>query len=257
MNILITGASSGIGAATARLFATQGHTVGIVGRRPDKLRAVLDDCVRTSPESRSWVADLGELERAEAIAAEAEAGWGRVDVLVNNAGIPMRRPLAELDASTVEEVMRVNFLSPVRMTLRLLPAMLARRQGTIVNVASMGGRLGIPHEAAYCASKFALTGWSEAMAMDLHGSGVTVRLIQPGPIDTDIWDRPGNDPAVIDVAKEPPSLVARGIADAVAGEKFELYLPDLKGVVDFKESDIDGYIAMTASMLEPQKGTEG
>ena len=257
MNILVTGASSGIGAATARLFASQGHTVGIVGRRADKLNAVLEDCARRAPASTSWVADLGDLDRAEAIAAEAESTWGQVDVLVNNAAIPMRMPLAELEPATVEEVMRVNFLSPMRMTMRLLPAMLQRGAGTIVNVASMGGRLGIPHEAAYCASKFALTGWSEAMAMDLHGTGVAVRLIQPGPIDTDIWDRPGNHPAAIDVPKEPPSLVAEGIIAAIAGDKFEHYLPDLKAVVDFKESDIDGYIAMTASMLEPQKGTDG
>jgi short-subunit dehydrogenase len=247
--VLITGASSGIGAATARLLASEGHTVGIVGRRVDQLQTVLDDCRVTAPASVSWVADLGDLERAEAIAAEAEAVFGQVDVLINNAAVPKRLPVAELSGPTVDEVMRVNFSSPVRMTLRLLPAMLDRRSGTIVNVASMGGRLGIAHEAAYCASKFALTGWSEAMAIDLHGSGVAVRLIQPGPIDTDIWDRPGEPPAAIDVPKEPPELVARGIVDAIAGDRFEHYIPDLKAVVDYKQSDIDGYIAMTASML--------
>jgi short-subunit dehydrogenase len=251
VQVLITGASSGIGAATARLLAAEGNTVGIVGRRPDRLQAVLEDCRRTAPASRSWVADLGDLERAEQIAAEAESEFGQVDVLVNNAAVPKRLPAVEMTGRIVEEVMRINFFSPVRMTLRLLPAMLSRRAGTIVNVASMGGRLGIAHESAYCASKFALTGWSEALAIDLHGTGVAVRLIQPGPIDTDIWDRPGERPAAIDVPKEPPELVARGIADAIAGDRFEHYLPDLKGVVDFKQSDIDGYIAMTAEMVAP------
>ena len=249
MNVLITGASSGIGAATARLFASEGHTVGIVGRRAEKLHAVLEECLRGAPESRAWVADLGDLELAEAIADEAEQAFGGVDVLINNAAIPKRLPIAQMTTDAVETTMRVNFLSPVRMTLRLLPHMMARKAGTIVNVASMGGRLGIPHEAAYCASKFALTGWSEAMAIDLHGSGVAVRLIQPGPIDTDIWDRPGEHPAAVDVPKEPPELVAKGILDAVSSEQFEHYLPDMKAVVDFKESDLDGYIAMTASML--------
>jgi short-subunit dehydrogenase len=255
--VLVTGASSGIGAATARLLARAGHTVGLVGRRAARLDEVLADCRATAPDSHAWVIDLGDLDATEALADEAAARFGRIDVLVNNAAIPMRMPLAELTPATVEEVMRVNFLSPVRLTLRLLPAMLARGSGTIVNVASMGGRLGIAHEAAYCASKFALTGWSEAMAIDLHGRGVNVRLIQPGPIDTDIWDRPGNRPAAIDVPKEPPDLVAKGILDAIASDRFEHYLPDLSGVVDYKQSDIDGYIAMTASMVaQPEEGQQ-
>lgn len=257
MNVLITGGSSGIGAATARLLASRGHTVGIVGRRAGRLEEVLADCREHAPASVSWVADLGDLERAEGIAAEAEEVFGRVDVVVNNAAVPKRRPVQDLTAAMVEEVMRVNFFSPVRITLRLLPAMLARASGTIVNVASMGGRLGIAHEAAYCASKFALAGWSESMAIDLHDSGVAVRLIQPGPIDTDIWDRPGEQPAAIDVPKEPPGLVAEAIADAIASDRFEHYVPDLKGVVDYKQADIDGYIAMTASMLAPTTGEAG
>lgn len=256
MHVLITGASSGIGAATARLLASQGHTVGIVGRRADRLHEVLEDCVATSPRSRSWVADLGDLPLAEAVAAEAEQVFGGVDVLINNAAVPKRMPVPELTTDMVETVMRVNFLSPVTMTLQLLPHMLARRAGTIVNVASMGGRLGIPQEAAYCASKFALTGWSEAMAIDLHGTGVKVRLIQPGPIATDIWDRPGERPALIEVDKEPPELVAEGIVAALSDERFEHYLPDMKAVVDYKQSDIDGYIAINAAMVaDSRKGT--
>ena len=257
MNVLITGASSGIGAATARILAGRGHPVGIVGRRADRLEAVLDDCLAGAPGSRAWVADLGDLGLAEAIVDEAEQAFGGLDVLINNAAIPKRLPVAELTGPTVEEVMRVNFFSPVRMTLRLLPHMLARHAGTIVNVASMGGRLGIPQEAAYCASKFALTGWSEAMAIDLHGSGVAVRLIQPGPIATDIWDRPGERPALIDVPKEPPELVAEGIVAAIEADTFEHYLPDMKAVVDYKQSDIDGYIAMNAAMAaDARRGTD-
>jgi short-subunit dehydrogenase len=248
VKVLLTGASSGIGAATARALASAGHTVGIVGRRADRLQSVLEDCRAHAPESRSWVADLGDLTRAEAVAGEAEEAFGHVDVLVNNAAVPKRLPVAELTPAIVEQVMAVNFFSPVRMTMRLLPAMLERGSGTIVNVASMGGRLGIAQEAAYCASKFALTGWSESMAIDLHGTGVTVRLIQPGPIATDIWDRPGERPALIDVPKEPPEIVANGILEALRSDRFEHYLPDLKGVVDYKQSDIDGYIEMTAAM---------
>ena len=247
--VLLTGASSGIGAATARLLARSGATVGIVGRRAELLAAVLEDCRRDQPDCRMWVADLGDLEAAESLVDSAWDAFGGLDVLINNAAVPKRRAVAALTAAEVEDTMRVNFLAPSRMTLRVLPRMMAGSGGVIVNVASMGGRLGIAHEAAYCASKFALTGWSEAMAVDLHGTNVAVRLIQPGPIDTDIWDRDGEDPPLFDIEKLPPELVAEGILGAIEGDGFEHYLPDLKAVVTGKDADIDAYIAALASAI--------
>jgi short-subunit dehydrogenase len=221
VNVLVTGASSGIGAALARRLAERGATVGLVGRRRDKLEAVLAECQVSTPTCRSWVIDLGDLDAAEWVA-------------------------------DVEDTMRVNFLAPARMTLALLGRMLERGSGTIVNVSSLGGRLGIAHEAAYCASKFALAGWSEGLAIDLDGTGVRVRLINPGPIDTDIWDRPGEDPAVFIPPLESPNLVADGIIAAIEGDAFEHYLPDMKPVVDYKNSDIDGYITMNAEFTRAQ-----
>jgi short-subunit dehydrogenase len=245
---LITGASSGIGAALARAMVERGATVGIVARRRDKLEAVLADCQAVNPACRSWVVDLGDVDAAEALVLEAWDVFGGLDVLVNNAAIPKRRPAERLTVDDLETTMRVNFLSPARMTLAVLPRMLARRSGVIVNVSSLGGRLGIAHEAAYCASKFALCGWSEGLAIDLDGSGVAVRLIEPGPIATDIWERPGEDPAVFVPDLEPPELVADGIICAIEGDTFEYYLPDLKSVVTYKESDIDGYLRMSADL---------
>ena len=98
-------------------------------------------------------------------------------------------------AEDVAHVMDVNFPSPVRMRPRAPPDWLARDSGCVVNVSTLGGRVGIVHEAAYCASKFALCGWSETMAIDLHDTGVEVKLVLPGPIETEIWDQPENDPA--------------------------------------------------------------
>lgn len=248
MNVLITGASSGIGAATARLLAADGHAVGIVGRRADLLQEVLEDCQKTAPTSRAWVADLGDLDRTESLADEAWQAFDGLDLVINNAAIPKVTPVPDLTADVVEAVMRVNFFSPVRLTLRLLPRLLERGSGTIANVASVGGRLGIAEEGAYCASKFALSGWTEAMAIDLHGTGIKVLLIQPGPIATDIWDRPGERKAVYDGPKEPPEVVAAGIVAALSSDRFEHFLPDLKAVVDYKGSDIDGYLATAAAM---------
>ena len=218
-------------------------TVGLVARRKDRLEDVLEDCKATAPGSRIWAADLGNLELAERVALEAWNAFGAVDVLVNNAGIPKRRHVTKLSYDEVEEVMRVNFLSPTRMTLALLPKMLDRGKGTIVNVSSVAGRLGNPRESAYCASKFALCGWSEAMAVDLWDTPLEIRLINPGAIDTEIWDVPGEDAPIYEGEKEPPKGIAEGIVAAIEGDTFEHYIPDMKPFVDAKQADIDGFMA--------------
>jgi short-subunit dehydrogenase len=247
-NVLVTGASSGIGAALARELARRGATLGVVARREDRLREVLDDVRMTSGASRLWVADLGDLERAERVATEAWDAFGHLDVIVNNAAIPKRRHVTALTVDELEHTMRVNFLSPARMTLTLLPRMLARDTGVIVNVSSVAGRLGNLHESAYSASKFALCGWSEALAADLYDTGVKIRLVDPGPIDTEIWDLPDNDDPLYDGPKVPPQEVAEGIVAAIEGEGFEHYLPDMKAIIEAKTSDPDSFIKGMAAM---------
>jgi short-subunit dehydrogenase len=252
---LVTGASSGIGAAVARVLAARGFTVGIVARRADRLAEVLEVCRHDAPGSRSWTADLSDPEDAAALAEETWGAFGHLDVLINNAGIPMRRPLSRLSVADAERVMRVNYLSPVAMTLAVLPHMIERGSGTVVNVSSLGGRLGIAGESAYCASKFALCGFSEVMVADLAGTGVAVRLVLPGAIDTEIWDQPDNDPAFYAGPLTPADEVATGIVDAIDSPTFEHYLPDLKAVVEFKTADIDAFMTgMLAMADEPSEG---
>jgi len=246
--VLITGASSGIGAALARRLAGHGATVGLIARRPERLAEVLTDCWRTSPASTMWAADLADTAAVGDLALRVWAEMGGVDVLVNNAATPKRRPVDALDPAEVEAVMSVNFFAPMRLTLAILPRMLARGHGVIVNVSSVGGRLGIIHETAYCASKFALCGWSESMAVDLHGTGVSVKLIEPGPVDTEIWDQPGSEEPLYQGPKVPAEEVADGIIAALDSNRFEHYLPDMKAVVDFKNADLDAYIAGAAAM---------
>ena len=240
---LVTGASSGIGAELAKALAARKVTVGLVARRKDRLEQVLEKCNATAPESRIWAADLGDIALAEKVALEAWEAFGHVDVLVNNAGIPKRRHVTELTYDEVEEVMRVNFLSPMKMTLALLPRMLERGKGSIVNVSSVAGRLGNPRESAYCASKFALCGWSEAMNVDLWETPIEIRLVNPGAIDTEIWDLPGEDAPLYEGEKEPPNIIAGGIVAAIEGDTFEHYLPDMKPFVDAKQADIQGFMA--------------
>ena len=248
-SILVTGASSGIGAALAPILAERGATVGIVARRADRLAEVLEQCRAFSPESRLWTADLGDLDRAEQVAFEAWDAFGGLDVLVNNAAIPKRTHVADLTASDVEHVMDVDFHSPARMSLALLPRMLERGQGQIVFVSSTGGRIPIMNESAYCAAKYAMCGFAEAMQIDLTGTPVEVKLVLPGPIETEIWDQPGNVPALIDVDKVSAADCATGIADAIEGDGFEYYVPpvfpggiDAKGIAVGKTKSCDQYV---------------
>lgn len=246
---LITGASSGIGAALARVLAGRGYTVGLVARREDRLAEVLEACQKDAPGSAMWVADVSEPGAPERIADAAWDAFGHVDVLVNNAAIPGVRHIDRLGADEVERVMDVNFHAPVRLTLALLPHMLERGAGTVVNVSSLGGRLGIPREAAYCASKFALCGWSESLALDLWHTPVEVKLIIPGAVDTEIWDHPDAETSAYEGEKVPASDVAEGIADAIGSDRFEHYLPDMKAIAEYKTRDVEDYFAQTIKVL--------
>ena len=248
---LVTGASSGIGAATARLLASTGTTVALVARRAERLEEVTAGCRTTAPASRWWSADLADPAAAGDLALAVWDELGPIDVVVNNAGIPLRRPADRLTLAEVERAMTLNYLSPVAITLALLPRLLERGSGTIVNVSSLGGRIPILHEAAYCASKFALTGWSEALATDLAGTGVSVRLVLPGPVDTEIWDQPGNDPADYAGPLVPAEEVAAGIVACIASPRFDHYVPDLSAVVEMKAQDFDGFVAAVRAMADP------
>jgi short-subunit dehydrogenase len=256
---LVTGASSGIGAATARLLAAGGTTVALVARRADRLEEVAEDCRLTAPGSRAWTADLADTDLAASLALRVWDELGPIDVVVNNAAIPMRRPAPRLTMAEVERTMTVNFYSPVAITLALLPRMLERGRGTVVNVASMAGRLGIPAEAAYSASKFAVAGWSESLAVDLWGTGVAVRLIVLGAFDTEIWDQPGNDAAPYSGPLAPPEEGAAGIVESITSGRFEHYVPDMKAVVEMKTTDIEGFMAGMRAMAStaPPESSEG
>src|SRR4051812_14048666 len=169
------------------MMTAAGATVAVVARREQRLT----DMVEAGGAARHYVCDMDDPAAAEAMILRAWDDMGGVDILVNNAAIPKRRSVVDLTLDEIDETMRVNFTSPIRMAQALLPKWLERDHGMVVNVSSFGGRAGILHEAAYCASKFALCGWSESMAMDLWRTNVKVRLIIPGAIDTEIWDLPG------------------------------------------------------------------
>jgi short-subunit dehydrogenase len=252
--VLLTGASSGIGAALAPMLAERGATVGVVARREHRLREVLAQC--KGDQHRLWTCDLGDVKAAERLALEAWDAFGHLDVIVHNAAIPKRRKVQELTVAELDNVMAVNFFAPARMTMAVLPRMLERDRGVIVNVSSLGGRLGIAHESSYCASKFALCGWSESMAIDLWDTGVDIRLIIPGPIATEIWDLADNDEPLYHGPFEPPESVAADIIKAIEGDRFETYSPDMKDIAAFKTNEIDMFLEGVVAMAKEESAKQ-
>ena len=249
-HILVTGASSGIGHALAPMLAERGATLGIAARRAERLHETLALCQEHAPASRLWVVDLSDVDAAVQLVHEAWEAFGGLDCLVNNAAVGKRKLVTDHTAEDLEVVMRTNFMSPIRMNLALLPLMLERGSGTIVNVASGGGRFGIVHESAYCAAKFAMTGWSEVAAMDLADTPIDMKLIQPGAIATEIWvPQPGELPGLPGAEFATAQECATGIIDALETEGFEFFVPaDLKNHVDLKNADMPGWIELMAGL---------
>jgi short-subunit dehydrogenase len=251
---LVTGASSGIGAGLAEALATHGAIVGICARRGDRLDEVIGRCMHHSPESRMWVVDLGDHDAVDQLSVDVLDAFGGVDLLVNNAGIPKRRHVTALDIDTITQVMHINYLSPMRLTMALLPQMLERGSGTIVNISSIAATLGAPGEAACDASKAALTAFSEAMAVDLWDTGIKVMVVYPGVIDTDIFRLPENDILDLPVPAEPVSVAVDAILGGLASEATQVYVPEyLAEIAASKAQDVGKFLQNTAASVRQRR----
>jgi short-subunit dehydrogenase len=257
--VLVTGASSGIGAGLAEEFARRGALVGICARREDRLGEVLARCQALSPGSKMWVTDLADASVVDSLASSVVAELGGVDVLVNNAGIPKRRKVTSLDPGTVESVMNINYFSVVRLTLALLPSMLAQKRGTIVNISSIAATLSSPGEAAYDASKAALTAFSEAMAVELWDTGVKVLVVYPGLVDTELFSLPDNDPLPdTPVTPIPVTELVAGVFAALDRGASQVYVPEwFSEVAANKAQDLDTYLAGVAAYVAGQRDGDG
>ena len=251
---LVTGASSGIGAALAVALAREGATVGICARREDRLAEVLDACREHTPDSRLWVFDVGDLDALPGFAAAVEAALGGVDVLVNNAGIPKRRRIPDLSEADLEAVMRVNFLAPVALVRALLPGMLARGRGRIVNLSSMGVHSAAARVGAYAASKAALELYTEALHLDLLGTGVDAQLFVPGTTRTEFsLPRDGNDPPFGPPSGMEPDDVAAAIIDQLRSGVFEAFAcEDYAKTAAAKRADPNRFLAGMEKVLAPR-----
>jgi NAD(P)-dependent dehydrogenase (short-subunit alcohol dehydrogenase family) len=254
--VLVTGASSGIGAGLAEEFARQGAVVGMCARRQHRLDEVLDRCREHSPESRRWVCDLSDPAAVDRLAAAALEELGRVDILVNNAGIPKRRHVSRLDPATVESVMNINFFSPVRLTLALLPHMLERDSGRIINVSSVAATLSSPGESAYDASKAAVTAFSESMAIDLWQTGIRVLIVYPGLVDTELFSLPDNEPVLAAIEPVPVSELVAGVFGALDSGAVQVYVPGyFADLASGKAANVERFLSGTAKFIADQKAS--
>ena len=235
---IVTGASSGIGEATARRLARDGYTVMVVARRADRLEALAKE-IGGMPMAVDLLEDDAPATLREHM--EAEHG-GRLDLLVNNAGAAWRATFADGGWANVQRHMALNFDAQVRVTEALLPLLRASAPSAIVNVASTAGRVGRKGSGAYSASKFALVGFSESLHLEEAEHGVHVGTVLPGFIATEgfpqqeLVDNPRTRWAV-----STPDKVADAIVDA-AGGKSERYVPRAYGLVPVLNSVAGGLI---------------
>ncbi len=192
---LVTGASRGIGAATARALDRAGARVALSGRDREALDKVAADLDR---DPVVMVADLADATAPITLAAAALAALGNVDVLVNNAATAARLPTVELDAELIDTMYAVNVRAPLLLIAALLPSMIERQRGSIVNLSSVSGVVGTPKRAAYAATKGAIDAATRSLAMELGPQGIRVNSVAPGVVDTALWEKNKAIPGVIE-----------------------------------------------------------
>jgi NAD(P)-dependent dehydrogenase (short-subunit alcohol dehydrogenase family) len=188
--VLITGSSAGIGRSTAELFAASGWRVAATLRKPQ------DAPVFADPNKRiqTFALDVTEPTSIAAAIADVTAAFGRIDVLVNNAGYGLVGPFEAISDAQIRRQFETNVFGLMNVTRAVLPHMRERKSGVIVNVASVGGRLTFPFYSLYHATKWAVDGFSESLTYELAEFNIHVKIIEPGPIKTEFYSRSMDEP---------------------------------------------------------------
>jgi short-subunit dehydrogenase len=221
---IVTGASSGIGLAVARALARRGVRVALVARSADKLAAIAREL--GSERAESFPLDVTDRARLSALPDLVVARFGRLDILINNAGVNHRGAVAERSAEELVEIVETNLVAPVLLTRAALPRL--ERGGVIVNIASLAGKVPVPHEATYSATKAGLRAFSRALSAELRG--IHVATVCPGPVDTGFF---GELATVPDIVFSQPMRSAEQVADAVMraieSRADEISVPALSG----------------------------
>lgn len=230
--VIITGGSEGVGAATARLFAEAGANLMLVARSKKNLEAIATE-LRDKTRVEIFAMDVSDADACVDLFKKANFEFGRIDVLVNNAGYHQRGPFAKVDAADLGKMIDVNLKAPIMLTRLVLPYMQDLGGGAIINVGSLAGRTPVPNSATYAASKAGLRSLTYSLNDELAESDIKIAVVQPGPIDTgfimsdidNVSDITFSQP--ISTADE----VAQTILDLCGNKQVEVSMPWISGVL--------------------------
>ena len=185
-SILVTGATRGVGEALTLKFAQKGHVVYALARTRNQLNSLVERC--GVDKVIPFEVDVSKKEQVEEATASIQREYGAPDVLINNAGVVENVSFAEQELEMIDRIVDVNLKGTLYVTRCVVPGMIARGSGRIINVSSVAGTRGIPGQAVYCASKFGMNGFADTLAQELLAKGILVTTICPGGIDTPLWD---------------------------------------------------------------------
>ena len=224
---VVTGAASGIGMEIAKDLAQHGCTLVVVDVQKDKLNGALDEVLNYSPASTAELCDISDDLQAKQVVQTVCERYGRIDILINNAGIMIVKSFSELSEEEFRRHIDVNFYGAVSMTQAVIPVMKKQGKGVIMNVASVGGKLVVPGTTAYAASKAAIYAFSEALYYELKDEGIHVGVVVPGGIRTGIFDVSDSRLGTYyrDQCKTSPSKITKKIRKAIEKERFETVVP--------------------------------
>jgi NADP-dependent 3-hydroxy acid dehydrogenase YdfG len=214
--IVISGASSGIGAATARLFGKEGYRVVLAARRLERLESLADEIRSDGGQALPVATDITKLEDIRTLVETSLNHYGKIDVLFNNAGFGRLDWLENLDPrKDIEALIRVNLLGVIQLTRAALPHMIERRSGQIINMASLAGLVATPTYTVYAASKFAIRGFSDALRREVGVWGIHVSVIYPGSVETEFTEHARINRRTGTITPKALRLKAEDVAQAV------------------------------------------
>jgi NADP-dependent 3-hydroxy acid dehydrogenase YdfG len=214
---IVTGASSGIGEATAMALASAGARIAIVARRADRLDALAAKVAGEGGSALKLAADVANAADQQRIVEATVAEWGRIDILVNNAGVMLLSPVAEADTEEWRQMVEVNLVALMNLCKLALPQ-LKKSAGHIVNISSVAGRVANPTAAVYAATKFGVGAFSEALRREVYSDRVRVTVIEPGMVYTELGDGMANIAAKSSLAERRKSMegmLPEDIADVI------------------------------------------
>jgi NAD(P)-dependent dehydrogenase (short-subunit alcohol dehydrogenase family) len=241
---LVTGASRGIGAAIARALDRAGARVALAARDKARLEAVASTL---SNDPVVLTCDLAGIDAPARLAAQCLDILGPVDVLVNNAAIAHRGPAVDLDAGVIDRLHALNVRAPLLLVAALLPGMVERGRGSIINLSSVSAVIGTPKRAAYAASKGAIDGATRSLAVELGPMGVRVNSVAPGVVDTDLWAKNKAIPGVVERIEAQIALGRWSVPDDVA-DVVVFLASDASRYITGETISVDGGMAKTLDL---------